>query len=126
MRKKKIEKLVNEIKKEIGFVDNERYYTIKPRYLRELFEKISKSVKWKNGISKEIYVLVNPNGQMEQFKVVTYEDIENIIEYANHYNIENIELDFDKYWNDISIYFEDNGYNRYNIHFEPNYKYKRI
>lgn len=117
MRKSKREKMLNKIKNEIGYTEKESFYTIKPKYLRKLFKEISKSVKWKNGISKEIYILVSPNGRMESFKVTTYEDIDSIIAYTLNYNMEYVELHVDI--NDtISIHFKDNAYNKYYIYFD--------
>ena len=74
MRKQKREKILNKIKKEIGFKAGETFYEIKPSYLDDLFKEISKAVK--------TYVIVAPNGNMPSYEVTNRWDIQNMIEYS--------------------------------------------
>lgn len=112
-RKKKKENLLNEIKKEIGFVDGKSFYEIKPRYLTEIFRRVSDVTHWiKN---KEIYIIVDTNGNMPCFEVSNYCNIQEIIEYADKYDrYDTLQLYIDMF-NNISVTFEDNAYNKYTV-----------
>lgn len=114
MRKTKREKLLNEIKKEIGFEKGKSFYKIKPSYLDKVFEEAYKTTRCLK--NEEVYVIVTPNGNMPSFVVTNYWDIHQMIEYS-YKEYDTLELHINIY-DTIKVSFEDNSYNKYTIYFK--------